>query len=257
MVCHGEGCNVAFSDVTFERCTLAATAGAKVTLTICTLNHRDRESVSVLASGTNTTVNMHDNTVQGGGHGVNVQAGASVNAKNLDIQHARLSGVNVSGELSTLEIKSCSTTLRDSSKAKLTSVVVRNASCGVVSTRSAAVSLSECAVEQCYCGVWVTEQGAANPVDCSPSDSAFGVRAQDLGTELEMRHCRVLRSKSSGVQISNGAKGLVHGCMVSRSGSNGVDVRGGGTQKQKWLTVFLRTMRTLVLPPLGKGSLWS
>lgn len=227
MVCHGKGCNVTFSDVTFERRTLVATAGAKVTLTNCTFK-RCVEGVSVLASGTNSTVNMYDNEIDinGGEHGVTVQAGASLDAKILHIKHLLRSSIDVRGALSTVEQEACTVTdvrsllsdesetpitvcdgvtVRDSKHAKLTDVTIRDSHSRVVSINSASVSLFDFKVEQCHCGVRVIEQGSL--ADCVLSDSAFGLKVEGTCGVIQTRTCCHTRA---GVDVSNG------GCLVAK-----------------------------------------
>lgn len=268
MVCHGEGCNVTFSDVTFEHCTLVATAGAKVTVTNCNFI-RDLEGVSVFASSTNTTVCMHDNKVNGGEHGVVVQAGASLNASILDIQQAVLSAVEVSGSVAQLFQVSVGTghdlchgvvVEGDGARAcmkECTMMLKRIADgCACISVASGAqVTLEECVFwagsfgvfvdgagsraeahsclfrESVDTGVLVQSRGVGELHNCTVEDSlGWGVRVKDVGTKLGLRDCHIERCSESSFQIAMGATGKVHTCTLLHSGVFGVEVMGQGTQ---------------------------
>lgn len=61
VVCYGHGCNVTFHNSAFKRCTLVATAGARVGLTNCSFSNdtSNCDGLGLLVSGAGTCLTMH------------------------------------------------------------------------------------------------------------------------------------------------------------------------------------------------------
>ena len=87
MVCYGTGCNVTFTNVKFDSCTLLVLARAKVTLRNCTFScsptATDPDGVHVFAHALTTCVDMRDSTVTGGAMGVACHEDAKVTLTNV------------------------------------------------------------------------------------------------------------------------------------------------------------------------------
>ena len=105
----GRGCNVTFDKCIFVGCTLIVVAGAGATLLtpnfeICAQN---LPNVSVLAAGTDTRAVIRGGSMLQGGRGVVVQGGAHLEATNLYIAEMQTTGVEVTGEGSSVELVDC------------------------------------------------------------------------------------------------------------------------------------------------------
>lgn len=74
-MCHGSGCRVTFTNVTFIACTLAVLDGATVTLnnTSSSFDVAQSQGLALFANGTGTKVYMHGSSITGGTQGVTIQ----------------------------------------------------------------------------------------------------------------------------------------------------------------------------------------
>lgn len=89
MVCYGSGCNVTFSKVKFDSCSLIVLAGATVTLINCTF-FRDPSTagpngVHLFAHACDTLVSMCDSTVTGGLVGIACHQAAKIQLCNVTV----------------------------------------------------------------------------------------------------------------------------------------------------------------------------
>ena len=109
VVCHGQGCHVTLTNVKFKRCTLVATAGARVTLSHCSfvLKPSRRGSVAILASDEGTLVQTDECTIFRGTQGVLVQRRARLEATALTITEVTRLGVEVKDAGSAAHLTNC------------------------------------------------------------------------------------------------------------------------------------------------------
>lgn len=90
VLCHGKGCQVTFTNVTFERCTLVVLEGAAATLRSCNFSNSTRqEGVSIYASGSGTAVNVRGGSIVGGAQGASIAGGAAFKAAFLTVSKVR------------------------------------------------------------------------------------------------------------------------------------------------------------------------
>lgn len=89
VLCHGKGCQVTFTNVTFERCALVVLEGGEATLHSCHFSNLSssagQEGIGIYASGTGTTVNVRGGSITGGAQGVAVSGGALFQAAFLSV----------------------------------------------------------------------------------------------------------------------------------------------------------------------------
>jgi hypothetical protein len=91
VLCHGKGCQVTFSNVVFERCTLVVLEAAAVTLNSCKFSNTSRqEGVSIYASGQGTTVQVRGGSLSGGAQGATICGGAAFKAAFLNVTQVLL-----------------------------------------------------------------------------------------------------------------------------------------------------------------------
>lgn len=179
----GRGCNVTFDKCIFVSCTLIVVAGAGATLLtpnfdICAHN---LPNVSVLAAGTGTLAVIRGGSMLQGGRGVVVQGGAHLEAVNLSIAEMQTTGVEVTGEGSSVELVDCS--------------VCRTGEMGVYIAGGASASLERCML-------------------CS---GTIGLVAQDPGSHAHARHSQFLDNAVNGVLATSG--GLLQAAFCTSSGN--------------------------------------
>ena len=240
MVCSGMGCNVTFTNVSFDRCTVVAVAGATVTLTSCSLS-LDGCCLGLLASGAGTTVRMGADGGKGctfnqGYQGVSVQAGAYLHACNVTVANACVAGIEVTGAGSKLELSdshvrkfpplsntfpthsdtsNVAVAVRDGSTARVTNVSIQKVGCGVEVGNSSA-QLSECCIENMHGG---------SCIEFEVNKSGFAAERS-----CTVHGCTLVHSKYAGIFVS-GAHGDVdvRDCTLHSHAYAGLCVTGKAT----------------------------
>ena len=222
VVCSGRGCNVTFTNVSFERCTVVAVAGATVTLTACvfSLDPSARHGLALLASGAGTTVHMGAHgvegcTIEGGLQGVSVQAGAKLHASCLVVTQVSVVGVEVTGAGSQLELHNCDIcSFPRLQKVGIVGVHELNAdsseeheslNVAVAVRKRSSAHLNQVKVRKVGCGVEV-DDASATLVACTVEDVQGGACLEfGNGARGAVKDCTLMKSRDSGISAS-GAK---------------------------------------------------
>lgn len=235
-MCHGEGCVVTFTDVTFDNCTLLALSGAQVTLNQSKFQHTELSQspgLCIYAHGPGSKVAVRGGTISGGIQGATVQAGARFEAYGLQVSGVEVLGVEVSHEGSSLRLTDCTlqafssvyheldivcgVCVHSGSKADLSSLKVSGMVYGVAVHSCASVRLADSLVARTVSHCVALTLGATGNLDrcrLSRSQQRDGVFVEGEGSRADARHCHFVEN-SSGVFALNGGKLTASSCKSS------------------------------------------
>lgn len=200
VVCHGEGCHVHFSNVTFENISVVVLSGAQVTMHGCTFS-QSAPCVSLYCHGQGTHVYISDSSIIAGLYGVAVQSDAVLEAQQIFVSQPAagvLEQIDEDSEVhSPGDVMACSpyTSQGPAARECLYGVWVEDA----------VAQLTECIVSDCteaaasFCGA----STSCSVSDCSFLRNKIGVVAAEQATVnltgchgVQNHHGYVARSQS-------------------------------------------------------------
>jgi hypothetical protein len=242
VVCHGKGCSVTFSSVTFANCTLVVLAGARATINSCSFTRctTQPKGVSVFVHGGSTYVRMHGGSITGGTQAVTVQGGALMETVSLTVSQMAISGVEVAGFSSRLKVAysalrqfptctdACAVVrgafAHSGGTLELSNTTIASVQLGVVAISRALASLTDCVVSNTADTCVTVMSGASVKLaGCSVMWSAnrHGVHAEGSGSFLEASKCKFVEHSQSAIFAQDGAKVTANTCKTFKSKTAG------------------------------------
>ena len=107
LVCHGKGCRVTLTNVTFKNCCLVTLGGAKTTLKGTCFANKQMHLLSTVAKDAGSKVTMHGGSVIGGENGALVSEGAYFEATDVTFQKMLDTAVKAQTKSSVLILTGC------------------------------------------------------------------------------------------------------------------------------------------------------
>ena len=218
-MCHGAGCSVAFSNVTFDHTTLLVLDGAEVTLTNSHFNFTSTPSagVALFAQGQGAIVHMHGGTITGGAQGITVHQGAHLEASNLVISAMAVTGAEVTDQHSVLRLHQCA--VRDMQRWHHDKCTVRAVHVHLYST----AELSEMEIESVMWGIDVRIRAKATISDCTIKNSLQASVTVRAGASARVATCVLEGSQKGAGLFVQGSGSVVEsvGCSFLRNAGCG------------------------------------
>lgn len=245
---------VSFTNVHFGRSTLVVLGGAEANLQACAFAHdlNSSSGISVLAHGSETSVQINSGSITGGAVGVSVLSGAIVSMSDVTVSKLSVSGVECQGDQSQVTITNsvfedfsqcCSYTApthaihaHSSSKTQLRDVSIK-AQCmdfGVLVHSLASASLAECTVEGARkSGVEIRAGSTGHLQGCNINRSKdHGLHVSGRDSTAEAVSCAVAENGSSGACASRHSKLQLQSCESKHNeGTGGYVVEAGASLK--------------------------
>lgn len=250
VVCHGTGCNVTFSNVTFDHCTLLVLEGAVVTLSNsnCILTSTPSAGIAIFVQGAGSAVHMHGGSITGGAQGIAVHQGALLDASNLVISSTAVTGAEVTDQGSVLRLHQCSIqampkwhhdkcTVRAvhvhlHSTAELTALSIESVVWGIdVRVRSKA-TITDCSIRDSLQASVTVRAAASARVATSVLESSqqgAGLFVQGSGSVVESLGCSFLRNAGSGALAMDSAHVVLDTCRSEGNRVCGYSASGTAT----------------------------
>lgn len=241
-----------FTDVTFDKCSFVALAGAVVTLDnpFFTNMHASKAGLSIYAHGVGTNVTVRGGTITGGTQGVVVQDRACLTGANLTITGVEVAGVEVRDKGSFLTLTSCKlhefSTCYDhvavvdarerkvggctrgvhvhwGSNAHLSKLSISGMQYGVSVRTHASATLADCIVTDTMLPCVIVRDGGKGHLNsCTLSNSlkTHGLHVTDKGSCAHAARCHFLRNSDCGAFAAYSCLLTVESC--TSSGNKGV-----------------------------------
>lgn len=235
VVCHGAGCSVQFTNVTFDHCTLLVLEGARATLSGSKFIFTSTPSagIAVFAQGGGTSVHIHRGGISGGAQGIAVHQGAFLEASNLVISNTAVTGAEVTDQGSVLRLHQC--TLQDMPKWHHDKCTVRAVHVHLHST----AEISGLTIERVIWGIDVRVRSKATITDTTIQES--------LQASVTVRAAASARLTNSFLERSQQGAGLFvqgSGSVVESVGCSFVHNAGSGALAMDSAHVVLDSCRS-------------
>lgn len=224
----------------FDRCCVVALNGAQVKLEGCRfpLSVTRAEGIALFAHGSNTHVTMTDCSILGGVQGIACHAGAKIEASTLSVKRTQVTGVEVMGPNSSLELKE--STFEDFSdefsdklsvvgalvhsdgKAYVRNMCVKNVAFGVAVLTAGHADIVDsmiCETQWNCVSFGRGSTGSVTSCTMSGSHKASGLHVSGEGTKVKCTDSKCLISRNAGFFVLNQAALRLEKC---ETGSNKV-----------------------------------
>ena len=224
-----EGCR-------FIDCTLVVVSGADVELkdTDFTQGKTSTYGCSIVASGGDTMISMHDGKITGGTIGVTVYGGATASLTEVAVEQITVSGVEARDAGTRGKLTSCSLQNFKSSSLECTHAVhahkgssmhldtmhiqgADDMDYGVLVHTNASVCMRECTVNETkVCGTKITDGSTGDLTECQFDRNELGIHVTGHGSCCDAQGC-FFRSSKTGAYASRMGKVFLQQCHATEA----------------------------------------